>query len=410
MVALMAADHATGIDAARTAAALAQRLDSTPLALEAACLHAVGLTQAGRPVEGLAIIEAQRAAVDAAPARLRGRFWADYAYALNGVRRLRETALALEQAIANAGALGDLAELATLTSNLATVKGNLGRVDEALALAQRALALQTELGASEGPEGGVVRTYVGLYCSVLGRYAEALEHLDAALACFERDGQPTWIAVAANHKAQLMIDLGQWARARQALDYAAPSVTSMRARRATLAARIERGLGEKGAGRALQESERSLGAGDDPHVRMHLELDLALHDDAADAWRRCEAVERWAAGLEFAGVVIKAGLRAAHARSRTGQTAAAAQAMREIVARLDEVPAADLYPGEAWWIAAQVFDANGDGDDALMALARGAQWVRRVALPNVPEPFRDGFLQRNPSNRALLAAADRRLG
>jgi hypothetical protein len=82
--------------------------------------------------------------------------------------------------------------------------------------------------------------------------------------------------------------------------------------------------------------------------------------------------------------------------------------MRDIVARLDEVLPADLYLGEAWWIAAQVFDANGDGDEALMALARGAQWVRRVALPQVPEEFRDSFLQRNAANRALLAAADRR--
>jgi DNA-binding SARP family transcriptional activator len=412
LAALMAADHASGIEAARGAAALAQRLGSKLLALEAACLHAVGLAQAGRPAEGLAIIEPHRAAAeqDETPPRLRGRFWADYAYALNGVRRLRDTAFALEQAIANAGALGDLAELATLTSNLATVKGNLGRIDEALALAQRALALQIELGATDGPEGGVVRTYVGLYCGALGRYAEALEHLDAALLRFERDRQTLWTAIAANHKAQLMIDLGQWARARQALDYAAPSVSFVRARRATLAARIERGLGQKGAGHTLQEAQGALGAGDDPHVRMHLALDLALHEtDAVEAARRCEEVEQWAAGLEFAGVAAKARLRGAHARSRAGQTAAAAQAMRDIVARLDDVPAADLTPGEAWWIAAQVFDANGDGDDALMALARGAQWVRRVALPNVPEPFRDGFLQRNPSNRALLAAADRRL-
>ncbi|MEO7338151.1 MAG: hypothetical protein ABIV63_16380 [Caldimonas sp.] len=54
-----------------------------------------------------------------------------------------------------------------------------------------------------------------------------------------------------------------------------------------------------------------------------------------------------------------------------------------------------------------MFDANGDGDDALMALARGAQWVRRVALPQVPDEFRASFLHRNPTNRALLAAADR---
>lgn len=79
------------------------------------------------------------------------------------------------------------------------------------------------------------------------------------------------------------------------------------------------------------------------------------------------------------------------------------------MAQLDRMPPADLYPGEAWWIAAEAFDANGDGDDALMALARGAQWVRRVALPQVPEAFRDSFLQHNPSNRSLLAAADRRL-
>jgi DNA-binding SARP family transcriptional activator len=411
LAALMAGDHAQGIAAASEAATLARALDSGPLALEAACLQAVGLTQAGRPAEGLAIIEPRRAAAeraDTAP-RLRGRFWSDYAYALNGVRRLRDTAFALEQAIANAQSLGDLAEQATLTSNLATVKGNLGHVDEALALAQRALVLQDELGATEGPEGGVVHTYVGLYCGALGRYTEALEHLDLALARFARDRQTLWIAIAANHKAQLMMDLGQWARARQALEYEAPSVTWVRARRTILAARIERALGEAGAGLALQEAQQTLAGGDDPHVRMHLALDLALHQPAADAQQRCDEVERWAAGLEFAGVAQKARLRGAQARVRAGQTAAAAQVVREAVAQLDALPPADLYRGEAWWIAAEVFDANGDGDDALMALARGAQWVRRVALPNVPEPYRDSFLQRNPSNRALLAAAQRRL-
>ncbi len=411
LAALMAADHASGIEAARAASALAQRLRSRDLALEAACLQAVGLTQSGRPTEALAIIEPQRAAAEHedVSARLRGRFWADYAYVLNGMRRLRDTAFALEQAIANAQALGDLAELATLTSNLATVKGNLGHVDEALALAQRALGLQTELGATGGPEGGVVRTYVGLYCAALGRYGEALEHLDAALACFERDRQTLWIAVAANHKAQLMIDLGQHARARQALEYEAPSVASVRARRAMLAARVERALGQPGAGHGLQEVQQALAPGDDPHVRMHLALDVTLQQAPDEARAGCEQVERWAAGLEFAGVALKAQLRRTQAQLRAGQREAAAHTAREALAQLERMPPADLYPGEAWWIAAEAFDANGDGDDALMALARGAQWVCRIALPQVPEAFRDSFLQRNPSNRALLAAADRRL-
>jgi tetratricopeptide (TPR) repeat protein len=328
---------------------------------------------------------------------------------LNGLRRLRDTAHALEQAMANAQALGDLAELATLTSNLATVKGNLGRIDEALALSQRALALQAELGATDGPEGGVVHTYAGLYCGALGRYREALEHLDAALLRFARDKQALWTAVASNHKVQLMLDLGQLARARQALDYDAPPVAAVRARREALAARVERALGEPGAGRALQEVQRSLGPGDDPHARMHLALDVAQALEPAEAARCCEEVERWAAGLEFAGVALKARLRRAQAQARSGDTASAARTAREAVAQIDQVLPADLYLGEAWWIAAQVFEAHGDGDEALLALARGAQWVRRVALPQVPEPFRDSFLQRNPHNRALLAAADRKL-
>jgi hypothetical protein len=83
--------------------------------------------------------------------------------------------------------------------------------------------------------------------------------------------------------------------------------------------------------------------------------------------------------------------------------------MRELVPHLATLQPADLYFGHAWWLAAQVFEASGDGDEALMALGQGAQWVRRVALPHVPEAFRESFVQRNPVNRALLAAADRRL-
>jgi tetratricopeptide (TPR) repeat protein len=200
--------------------------------------------QAGRPAEALTVIEACRGLVDGdATAEQRGHFWADYAYVLNAARRLRDTAFALQQAIDNAQALGDIAELATLTSNLATVKGNLGQVPDALALALRSLALQAQLGTTGGPEGAVVETYAGLYCGMVGRYEEALQRLDAALACFVRDRQAMWIAVASNHKAQLLIDLGQFARARQALEYERPSIDHVRARRATVAARVERALG-----------------------------------------------------------------------------------------------------------------------------------------------------------------------
>ena len=407
--ALMAADYQAGIAAAVQVEALARGFDTPWPGFDAARLHAVGLAQSGRAVEALAVIEPCRALVerDATPEQ-RGRFWADYAYVLNVARRLRETAHALQQAIDNAQAVGDIAELATLTSNLATVRGNLGQVPEALDLAHRSWALQTRLGATDGPEGAVVQTYMGLYCGMVGRYGEALQRLDAALASFVRDRQPVWIAVASNHKAQLLIDLGQFARARQTLDYERPPIGHIRARGATLAARIERALGHAGQAQ-MNAAMIELDPGADPHVRMHVLLDAAPADDPAAALQRCDEVLQMALELEFAGVAMKARLLRAQAQSRAGDTGAAAAAMLELVPQLMQLQPADLYFGQAWWVAAQVFEAGAVGDQALLALAQGASWVRRTALPNVPPEFVASFLQRNPTNRALLAAADRRL-
>lgn len=409
--ALMSADHVTGLAAATEAAALVAQ-DAAPLAgFEPARLIAVGYTLAGRAQEALTVIEPHRAAIEAfGDAEQRGHFWADYAYVLNGLRRLRDTGHALEQAMVHARALGDIAELATITSNLATVKGNLGQAEAALDLARRALALQTQLGALDGPPGAVVQTYVGLYSGMLGRYREALEHLDAALDTFGRDRQATWIAVAAHHKAQWLIDMGQYARARQALDYDVPAVDSVRARGATIAARIARALGQHDDGlRSMRRAVTELGPGADPNVRMHVMLDDLPPDDHDAALRRCDEVLAMARRMEFAGVVVKALLLRSRCLLAAGRAPDAAVAARTALADMAQVPPADLYPGEAWWIAARAFDAAGDGDDALMALSHGARWIRRVALPQVPDEFVDSFLHRNPSNRDLLAASDRRL-
>ena len=87
-----------------------------------------------------------------------------------------------------------------------------------------------------------------------GRYREALDHLDAALACFRRDSQMLWTAVAANHKVQVLIDLGQFARARQALDYEQPPVKSVQ--RARRYARPRASTGCSGMHRAIRPDGR----------------------------------------------------------------------------------------------------------------------------------------------------------
>lgn len=405
MAALMGADHPAGIAAAKQAAERARALDAPWLLFEAERLHAVGLAQSGHAIEGLAVIEPFRERVESeGSVEQKGHFWADYAYVLNGARRLRDTGDALRRAIESAQALGDLSELATLTSNLATVQGNLGHVDEALVLAERALAIQVQLGTTDGPGGGVVETYVGMYCAMVGRYREALERFEAAIERFRRDGQTLWIAVASNHHAQCLLELGQFARARQSLDYDAPPVDSVRTRGATIAARIDRALGQadrEARSRVLELIDRP----GEFQVRMHALLDQVALLEPAPAAARCEDVVRQACELEYIGVATRARLLHAAMLHRGGRSGDAAPQLRKLLASLATVQPADMYLPEAWRIGVHVFEACGAADEATMALAEATRWIRQTALPNVPEAFRDSFLNRNAVNRALLAAA-----
>lgn len=408
MAALMAAEHEVGVAAAVQAGELARRLDNPWPGFEAARLHAVGLAQGGHATEALAVIEPFREQVEREGSiEHKAHFWSDYAYVLNIARRLRDTGFALERAIENTRPLGDLAELATLTSNLATVKGNLGSADDALDLAQRALAIQVQLGATSGPGGGVIETYVGLYSGMVGRYGDALDRLDSAIGRFQRDDQRTWVAVASNHKAQLLLQLGQFARARQTLAYAVPAVEWVRARGATLASRIDRALGQSGES-ALHNALEIVARGGDPHVRMLALLDHAECLNPASAVARCDEVLSLASQLEFVGVSMRADLLRAQALHRGGRSIEAATKLRALLPRLDKVRPVDMYLPDAWWIAVQVFDACSATDEATMALAQATHWIRQVALPHVPETFRASFMERNATNRSLLAAASRR--
>ena len=127
---------------------------------------------------------------------------------------------------------------------------------------------------------------------MVGRYGEALQRLDAALACFAATSQAVWIAVASNHKAQLLIELGQFARARQALEYERPPIDHVRAARRNVARADRARARALAAGRQLDNALAMLGPGADPHVRMHVLLDDGGADDPRD---RGAALRRGAA-------------------------------------------------------------------------------------------------------------------
>jgi tetratricopeptide (TPR) repeat protein len=410
-VALMAGDHAAGEAAARAALEAATRLDALWPRFEAARLLAVALTQASRADEALQAIEPFRDAIETSGnAEQRQHFWSDYAYVLKGALRLRDTAEALRRAMQCAKDAGDYAELATLTSNLATVEGNFGHVEQALDHAKRARALRDPLGDVGGPASGVIDMYVAIYSGAVGRYADALDNLDRADACFAGNGQTVWSAVASNHRANLLLQLGQFARARQALAHPPVPMTSVQGRSVTLAARLERALGHAGR-KTLAQALELLGPPSDPYNRMLAELDATLAMAPDEALAACAAVLAEAEALQHDGVASRARvLKLQHQLRGGGVEAVGREPLDALMASLATVQPADLYPPEAWWALHRAYLALGDEGAADEALASGYDWAVQRALPQVPAAFRDSFLHRNATNRDLIAAAGRRLG
>ena len=404
---LMAADHAAGMVAAREAFELASGLESPWPRFEAARLLAVGLSQADRAAEALPLIEPFRELVEREGTHdQRGKFWSDYSYVLNSARELRKTADALTKSIDNAREVGDFAELATVTSNLSIVKGNLGQIDEALELAERARALRARIGETGGPHGAAIDMYVGMYCAALGRYRAALDALASALSCFDADGQTLWNAVANNHRAGLLIDLGQFGRARQALGTADVAIESVRARVELLGGRIERALGRSGEAH-LRRALTAVHERSDVHMRMLVQIDHAAILPPADAVAQCAGAQRTAEDAEYLGIAAKARLARIRHLLRAGDVKRATASWSDLPTYLNGVRPADMYPAEPWLIAYDVLLADGNVGAANDALVQGVEWIQNAALPNVPDEFKETFLSRNPVNRALLTAASR---
>jgi tetratricopeptide (TPR) repeat protein len=263
------------------------------------------------------------------------------------------------------------------------------------------------LGDTSGPAGAAIDMYVGMHCGTLGRYREALASLDAALACFARDGQTVWTAVASNHKAAYLIELGQLARARKTLEYTTPTIDSVRARRELLVARIERRLG-KGGEVQIRDALAMLGERGDVYMTMIVRLEAATSESAATALASCASVRDRAEQLEYLGIAVKARLWFARHLLRAGDARSALAALREVLPMLDEVQPADMFLPEAWLIAYEVFDSAGEPAAAIEALKRAVEWIEQSALPHVPDEYCDSFLNRNPVNRTILTTASRR--
>ena len=401
---LMAARAAEAMVAADEARALAAADDNRPRERIAARYLAVGLAQAQRADEAVALLEPYQAGLPDDPADDDTyRFWSDMAYALQAANQRARCAAALERAIAGGEARGDLAEVLTNLSNRSGVKGNLGQLDAALVDAQRAQRLSERLGDVAGVPAGALHIHLGLLSACSGRLGSALRHFDAAHELFVKAGQNTWVAVARNHRADVLLNLGQVARARQALpaDDAA-LLRATRARRLIVAARIERALGHSPRP-LLTQSIAILGPVGDPYMRLLAQVDALRAQDPAEAAEAALDLEAEARRIEHLAVATRARGYRADALRRASRLDDAVALVRLARAEFATTQPWDMYIAETWQIERRACLDGGDAEGARAALRGGLGWIE-AALADVPDEFRDSFRNRNPVNEALLTA------
>ena len=287
---------------------------------------------------------------------------------------------------ATAGAAGDPAHHVNQLANHAANRLGAGDVAGArplIAQAQQLVAAYSLDGSSVG-----FVTVLQLQCArAEGRYTEALDcaaHAEALLAA----SNPGRVPVVRLHRGHVWIDLGQHTRALQELQAVADALSGhFAARRLLLLSRVQRALGHDGQA-PLQQALVAAPPNGWPEVRLLVQMDLALLAGDGEALEAlaAEAARLGLHGVELAGLVHRAAL------------AGGAAAARAALVLAEHVQPSLLTRGDLLLAAMRALEAAGEDTSALRAAGR--RWADETAA-QVPESFRESFLERHPTQRAL---------
>jgi DNA-binding SARP family transcriptional activator/tetratricopeptide (TPR) repeat protein len=371
----------------------------------------MALSMQGRLAEALAVVEENWPLVDRLPDP-DPDFFNTRAVLLDNLGRPRE-AIPLHRQVfeltLRRSASGDAV---TSLGNLAVSLMECGLMRGAQRALERAEALRRahDDGDSVSP---VMMLQALAVARALGHHDHALAWADRVHGCLALSGS-AYLPLVGLGRAAVWTDLGQFARAQQALpeaDALQGMPSWFTARRWQYAARLRAAQGRN----PLECAEAAAAAlGDENLVgpRESVTLQLATARGAAGDLDTIFAVAASARASGRDGIALAADLRAAELAAVLGMLHVAATHADRARALLagdregdDAVTAADLSDAESWLMLGHAYAAAGRSVDATDACARGAQWVAQTASDHVAPEFRDSFLHRNPVHRDLLAAS-----
>ncbi len=362
-----------------------------------------------RAAEALVHAEACLSWVDAhAPLAIQSDFHATLGVLYDNTGQLVKAMPHHERALSVARESANPFNCASIPNNLACNRFNAGELQAAVHLLTDSLRAYAEI---EGTVGERIAPLLNLTecLGQLGRYQDAARSAQEVEDIVIQSA-PVLLPVVWVHRAACMRQLGQWSRLKQWLDQigaAADAPLSARVRQHRLAFAYARQLGQADATR-LDEALALLGDNARPDLREMLLIERSLTLDPEAALHELDAARGRAHERAFAGHVLETHVRSA----QLALSFDASLARRHASAAVALSATVDLpfsYRGELWLHCAQAFLLAGDEASAHHQLRLGREWVLATAQDQVSDEFRESFLQRNPSNRALLLLAAQHL-
>jgi DNA-binding SARP family transcriptional activator len=307
---------------------------------------------------------------------------------------------------------GNLSNASVACGNLACNRidaGDLPAAERSLLKGQQIMTMYDGFGSHMG----LLQVLRALALCHLGRYGDALSQAEQGVQSM-RQYQPGHVNHALLRLAGCWWHLGQWSRMAQLLadvtldEQASVSVRVQHARLSDELARASPPAGDRcaAARRALRAELNAIDPRGRPDLRLPLQIELAADDDPDAALRQLDEVRAEAESIGHLGTALAARIRAAAMAAAIDPPRAAGEAHAALALAAERQTTA-LLPAELWLQCGRALLAAGDTARATEVVSRGRDWLRTAANEQVPAPFRDGFLQRNPVNRDLQDLAAR---
>lgn len=391
------------IEAGQAAMTLARRLSDHEWQVRTACHMSTALSRLGRSEEAVALLAPLRPWLDTQGDNALRMLWhGDWGAALGNCGRLGEAVAAFDIALSAARSLGLRDAEGRLQLNCSVTLRQSGQLDRALTLSRQGQALSAAQvqDAAELPIDALVMARDE---AETGCYGTALATLEKVLPVFEHRGTAFWVQACRMVLVRLWLDLGQYARAMPLLQGEAADLPAwLRADRRLLQLELARALDQPEPAGALQTALEL--AVTDPQRGLALRVRALRSQPCKQVALLAPELVKALAGTERRGVALALNVHLARAAMHAGHPQEAAAAARAAAALFEAGCAPDsMYLPEAHLVLWHALSAVGAHAEAAVVQRAATDWICGRALPQVPAPFIDSFLHRNPVNRELLA-------